>query len=98
MLVGAFAGAHTPQLLIRPPTDDRDLVLRVHAARGRARARLGALGLDAIAIIGGNHVEAFSLDAVPGLAVSAGRECAGTLGPYPYRIPIHEPLARAVVE
>ena len=32
MLVGAFAVAHTPQLLIRPETEDRALVLRVHAA------------------------------------------------------------------
>jgi len=98
MLVGAFACAHTPQLLIRPPTEDRDLVLRVHAALGRVRERLAALALDAIAIIGGDHVEAFFLDAVPALAVYAGRECAGTFGPYRYRIPIHEPLARAVVE
>ena len=35
MLVGAFACAHTPQLLARPATEDRDLVLRVHAAFAR---------------------------------------------------------------
>ena len=35
MLVGAFACAHTPQLLARPSTEDRDLVLRVHAAFAR---------------------------------------------------------------
>ena len=29
----AAACAHTPQLLVRPPTEDRDLVLRVHAGR-----------------------------------------------------------------
>ena len=45
MLVGAFACAHTPQLLARPSTEDRDLVLRVHAARvggeaGEGRDRL----------------------------------------------------------
>jgi hypothetical protein len=33
-LVGAFGGAHTPQRLARPETEDRDLVLRVPAAFG----------------------------------------------------------------
>ena len=98
MVVGAFACAHTPQLLVRPETEDRDLVLRVHAAFARVRARLAALRPDVIAMVAGDHVEAFFLDAVPALAVYAGRECAGTFGPYRYRFPIHEPLARAVLE
>ena len=98
MLVGAFACAHTPQLLIRPPTEDRDLVLRVHGALGRVRQRLAALQPDVIAIIAGDHVEAFFLDAVPAFAVYVGTECAGTFGPYRYRFAIHEPLARAVLE
>ena len=98
MLVGAFACAHTPQLLIRPPTEDRDLVLRVHAAFARVKRRIEALAPDVIAIVAGDHVEAFFLDGVPALAVYAGAECAGTFGSYRYRFSIHEPLARAVVE
>ncbi len=98
MLVGAFAVAHTPQLLIRPETEDRALVLRVHAAMARVKERLEALRPDAIAVIAGDHVEAFFLDAVPALAVYVGRDCAGTFGPYRYRFDIHEELARAVVE
>jgi len=97
MLVGAFACAHTPQLLVRPPTEDRDLVLRVHAAFARVKQRIEALAPDVIAIVAGDHVEAFFLDGVPALAVYAGTECAGTFGSYRYRFPIHEPLARAVV-
>src|SRR5947208_14840450 len=98
MLVGAFACAHTPQLLARPGTEDRDLVLRVHAAFARVKRRLEALRADAIAIVAGDHVEAFFLDAVPALAVYVGTECGGTYRHYRYRFPIHEPLARAVVE
>ena len=98
MLVGAFACAHTPQLLARPETEDRDLVLRVHAAFGRVRARLAALRLDAIAVVAGDHVEAFFLDRVPAIAVYVGAEAAGAFGHYRYRFPIHEPLARAVLE
>ena len=98
MLVGAFACAHTPQLLIRPPTEDRELVLRVHAAFGRVKDRLERLALDALVVIGGDHVEAFFLDAVPALAVYVGAECEGRFGPYRYRLPIHEELARSIVE
>src|SRR3990167_4917963 len=98
MLVGAFACAHTPQLLARPATEDRDLVLRVHAAFARVKRRLETLRPDAIAMIAGDHVKAFFLDAVPALAVYVGSECAGAFGRYRYRFPIHEPLARAIVE
>src|SRR5262252_4559508 len=98
MLVGAFACAHTPQLLARPSTEDRDLVLRVHAAFARVKRRLEAIRADAIAIVAGDHVEAFFLDGVPALAVYVGTECAGAFGRYRYRFPIHEPLSRAVVE
>jgi len=97
MLVGAFACAHTPQLLARPESEDRDLVLRVHAAFARVKRRLAELRPDALVIVAGDHIEAFFLDAVPALAVYAGVECAGTFGPYRYRFPIHEPLARALV-
>jgi len=98
MLVGAFACAHTPQLIARPETEDRDLVLRVHAAFARVRRRLAMLQPDAIAVVAGDHVEAFFLNGVPALAVYAGAEAAGTFGPYDYCFSIHEPLARAVVE
>ena len=39
MLVGAFACAHTPQLLARPETEDRELVLRVRALARRTSER-----------------------------------------------------------
>src|ERR1700756_5491727 len=98
MLVGAFACAHTPQLLIRPSTEDRDLVLRVHAAFARVKRRLAALRADAIAIVARDPGRAVFLDGGAALAVYVGTECAVTFGPYRYRCPTHEPLARAVVE
>ena len=64
-------------------------VLRVHAAFFRVKQRIEALRPDVIAIVAGDHVEAFFLDAVPALAVYVGQECAGTFGSYRYRFPIH---------
>ena len=98
MLVGAFACAHTPQLLVRPDTEDRGLVLRVHAAFARVKRRLETLRPDVIAMVAGDHIEAFFLNGVPALAVYVGAECAGSFGRYRYRFPIHEPLARAILE
>ena len=74
------------------------MVLRVHAAFARVKRRLEGLRADALAIVAGDHVEAFFLDAVPALAVYVGTDCAGTFGRYRYRFPIHEPLARSIVE
>jgi len=97
-LVAAYALPHTPQLLVRPDTEDRDLVLRVHAALGGVKARLEAAGPDAIVMLGGDHVEAFFLGAVPALGVFVGNRIAGRFGRYEYAFDVHEPLARAIAE
>ena len=97
-LVAAFACPHTPQLLVRPPTEDRALVLRVHAALAELKRRLTAARPDVIALIAGDHIEGFFLNAVPALAVHVGARAAGEFGRYRYAFDVHEPLARAIVE
>src|SRR5215510_11263151 len=97
-LVAAFALPHPPQLLIRPPTEDRDLVLRVHAAYAEVKRRLDAARPDVVAVIAGDHIEGFFLNAVPALAVFVGRRAAGEFGRYRYAFDVHEPLARTIVE
>jgi protocatechuate 4,5-dioxygenase beta chain/2,3-dihydroxyphenylpropionate 1,2-dioxygenase len=97
-LVAAAACAHTPQLLVRPPTEDRALVLRVHAAFAGVKRLLAEARPDAIAIVAGDHIEGFFLDAVPALGVGVGAEVAGRFGRYHYAFPVHEPLARGILE
>jgi 2,3-dihydroxyphenylpropionate 1,2-dioxygenase len=97
-LVAAFACPHTPQLLVRPPTEDRALVVRVHAALGEVQRRLSAARPDVIVLIAGDHIEGFFLDAVPALAVFVGARAAGEFGRYRYAFDVHEPVARAIVE
>jgi hypothetical protein len=97
-LVAAFALPHTPQLLVRPPSEDRELVLRVHAAYAEVKRRLAAARPDVVGVIGGDHIEGFFLNAVPALAVFVGRRAAGEFGRYRYAFDVHEPLARALVE
>src|SRR6267143_140532 len=97
-LVAAFACPHTPQLLIRPETEDRDMVLRVHAAYGEVRGLLQAARPDVICVVAGDHVEGFFLTAVPALAVYVGSSVSGKFDRYRYTFDVHEPLARAVLE
>ena len=97
-LVAAAALPHTPQLLVRPPSEDRELVVRVHRAMAEVKRRLGAARPDVIALIGGDHIEGFFLNVVPALAVYVGARAAGEFGLYRYAFDVHEPLARAIVE
>src|SRR5262249_62205868 len=97
MLVGAFACAHTPQLLARPSTEDRDLVLRVHAAFARVKRRLEAIRADAIAIVAGGPRRGVFLLGVGALAVVVGPVGGGAVGGGRDRVPVHGRLARALV-
>lgn len=97
-IVAVAALPHTPQLLVRPETEDRDLVLRVHAAYGGIKQSLAAARPDVICIIGGDHVEGFFLTSVPALAVYVGATVSGKFDRYRYTFDVHEPLARAVLE
>ncbi|HKZ08202.1 MAG TPA: hypothetical protein VJU81_22240 [Methylomirabilota bacterium] len=97
-LVAAVACPHTPQLLVRPDTEDRALVLRVHAAYARVKRMLVEARAEVICLIAGDHIEGFFLNAVPAFAVYAGARVSGQFGRYTYTFPVHEPLARAILE
>src|SRR5713226_5552017 len=97
-LVAAFACPHTPQLLVRPETEDREMVLRVHAAYGEVKRLLEAARPDVICVVAGDHVEGFFLTSVPALAVYVGASVSGKFDRYRYTFNVHEPLARTVLE
>src|SRR5215468_5819351 len=97
-LVAAAALPHTPQLLVRPETEDRDMVLHVHAGYAEVKRLLTALRPDVVCIVGGDHVEGFFLTAVPALAVYVGASVSGKFDRYRYAFDVHEPLARAILE
>jgi len=97
-LCAAAALPHTPQLLVRPETEDRDMVLRVHAAYAGVRRGLEAARPDVVCILGGDHIEGFFLTSVPALAVYVGSSVSGKFDRYRYTFDVHEPLARTVLE
>ena len=97
-VVAAVACPHTPQLLVRPETEDRDLVLRVHAAYARVKRLLTDVRADVICLIGGDHIEGFFLNSVPAFAVYTGARGSGQFGRYTYTFDVSEALARAILE
>jgi len=97
-IVTAAALPHTPQLLVRPETEDRQLVLRVHTAYEEIKRALAEARPDVICIIGGDHIEGFFLTSVPALAVYVGATVSGQFDRYRYTFTVHEPLARALLE
>jgi 2,3-dihydroxyphenylpropionate 1,2-dioxygenase len=97
-MVAAAALPHTPQLLVRPATEDRDMVLRVHAGYGEIKRLLEAVKPEVICIVGGDHVEGFFLTAVPALAIYVGASVSGRFDRYHYTFDVHEPLARHILE
>jgi len=97
-LCAAAALPHTPQLLVRPETEDRDMVLRVHAAYAEIKRGLEAARPDVVCILGGDHIEGFFLTSVPALAVYVGSSVSGKFDRYRYTFPVHEPLARVILE
>src|SRR5215470_10760821 len=92
-IVSAAAVPHTPQLLVRPETEDRELVLRVHTAYVEIKRALAEARPDVICIIGGDHIEGFFLTAVPALAVYVGAQASGKFDRYRYTFDVHDPLA-----
>src|ERR1700730_548385 len=94
-LVAAAALPHTPQLLVRPETEDRDLVLRVHAGYAEIKRLLGAARPDVICIVAGDHVEGFFLTSVPALAVYVGSSVSGAFHRYPSPLAVPQLPARA---
>jgi len=97
-LCAAAALPHTPQLLVRPETEDRDMVLRVHGGIAQVKRGLEAARPDVICILGGDHIEGFFLTSVPALAVYVGSSVSGQFDRYRYTFDVHEPLARAILE
>src|SRR5205814_7792301 len=69
-----------------------------HAAYAKVKRLLTEARADVICVIAGDHVECFFLNAVPAFAVYAGTSVSGKFGRYDYTLPVHEPLARAILE
>jgi 2,3-dihydroxyphenylpropionate 1,2-dioxygenase len=97
-IVAGMATCHAPALFLRQPGEDPAQLDATIAAMRRLGQVLDETKPDALIVLGLDHLEAFTLDVAPMFAIVVGEEVTGSFGPKQYRLPVHQPLARAILE
>jgi 2,3-dihydroxyphenylpropionate 1,2-dioxygenase len=97
-IVAAMVSCHAPALFLRQPGEDPAQLDATIAAMRQLGRVLDETKPDALIVVGLDHLEAFSLDVSPAFAVVVGPEVAGSFGSKQYRIGVHQPLARAILD
>ncbi|MBV9408235.1 MAG: hypothetical protein JO164_05395, partial [Candidatus Eremiobacteraeota bacterium] len=93
-----MASVHAPQLIIRPDDNPPEMLDASIAAMRRLGHVLDETKPDALVVIGIDHLETFSLDAVPTFAIVVGERATADFGPKRYDLPIHQPLALELLD
>ena len=97
-IVWAAASVHAPQLLTRPPQEDQTQLEASIAAMAELGADLDATRPDALVVLGIDHVETFFPGSVPAFAIVTGETATSEFAGHEYEIPIHQELARGLLE
>jgi 2,3-dihydroxyphenylpropionate 1,2-dioxygenase len=97
-IVAAMLSCHAPALFLRQPGEDPAQLDATIAAMRQLGRVLDEIKPDALIVVGLDHLEAFSLDVSPAFAVVVGPEVAGSFGSKQYRVGVHQPLARAILD
>ncbi|MES1261908.1 MAG: hypothetical protein ABUS49_09235 [Acidobacteriota bacterium] len=97
-IVAAMATVHAPQLFTRPPTELPEQLDADIAAMRELGKSLDETRPDVAIVLGSDHLETFFLSAVPTFAVIAGETSKASFANHEYELPIHLPLAEALLE
>src|SRR4051812_44870740 len=97
-IVAAMATVHSPVLLTRPPNAPHAQLEADIVAMRALGALLDETKPDAIIFFGSDHVESFSLNAVPTFAIVDTDRARASFGGREYDLPIHVPLADALLD
>jgi 2,3-dihydroxyphenylpropionate 1,2-dioxygenase len=92
-VVAAFATAHAPQLITRPPDEKPDQLDASIAAMRDLGNILDETRPDAIIFLGSDHLETFSLTCYPTFAIVAGNTAVAKFGGREFNHPIHREMA-----
>ena len=92
-IVAAFATAHAPQLITRPP-DEKPEQLDASIAALRELGRiLDETRPDVIVFLGSDHLETFSMSCYPTFGIVAGSRAIARFGGREYDLPIQREMA-----
>lgn len=97
-IVLGMASVHAPQLITRPPDNPAEMLDASIAAMRRLGRLLDETKPDALIVVGIDHVETFSLSAVPTFAMVISERAEAEFGPKKYSAPIHQPLALGLLD
>jgi hypothetical protein len=99
-IVGAFSCSHAGLIVTRSELGPEDQRLAVYDAFDRVRDRIADLRPDALVILATDHMKAYPLPLVPSFAIGVGpaAQGLGDGGVDPCTVPVHQPLARGILE
>ncbi len=92
-IVAAFATAHAPQLITRPPDEKPEQLDASIAAMRELGTILDETKPDVIVFLGSDHLETFSLTCYPTFGIVAGSTAYAVFGGKEFRHPIHREMA-----
>src|SRR5438876_12265461 len=92
-IVAAFGTVHAPQLIIRPPDEDRQMLDASIAAMRALGTILDETNPDVIVFLGGDHLGTFSINCIPAFAIIGGYWPVVAFGGPTYELSIHTEIA-----
>jgi len=96
-IVAAFAAAHAPQLITRPPDEKPEQLDASIAAMAELGRILDETKPDVILFFGSDHMESFSLTCYPTFAIVAGSRASAKFGGKEFNHPIHREMAEDIL-
>lgn len=96
-IVAAFAAAHAPQLITRPPDEKPEQLDASIAAMAELGKILDETKPDVILFFGSDHMESFSLTCYPTFAIVAGSRAKAKFGGKEFDHPIHREMAEYIL-
>src|SRR6185295_13541080 len=96
-IVAAFAAAHAPQLITRPPDEKPEQLDASIAAMAELGRILDETKPDVILFFGSDHMESFSLTCYPTFAIVAGSNASAKFGGKEFNHPIHREMAEDIL-
>jgi len=96
-IVAAFATAHAPQLITRPPDEKPEQLDASIAAMAELGKILDETKPDVIIFFGSDHMESFSLTCYPTFAIVAGSRAKAKFGGKEFDHPIHREMAEDIL-
>ncbi|HEX4998500.1 MAG TPA: hypothetical protein VFY29_09745, partial [Terriglobia bacterium] len=98
-IVAAFAAAHAPQLITRPPDEKPEQLDASIAALRELGTILDETKPDALIVLGSDHLETFSpLNCYPTFGIVAGTRATAKFGGRTHNLPIKRDLAEHFLE